>query len=54
LADAIAGVINDPSTKASQFVAKNYGGPDVLTGKKLDAYIQANIDDSKVLMKVMN
>ncbi len=54
LADAIGGVINDPSTKASQFVSKNYGGPDVITGAKLDALMQANVDDSKVLMKVMN
>jgi len=54
LADAIAGVINDGSTKASQFVKARYSGPDVLTGKKLDDFMQFNIDDSKKLMNVMN
>ena len=53
LADAIGGVINDPSTKASKFVSARYGGPEVITGKKLDKFIQANIEDSKKLMKVM-
>lgn len=53
LAEAIGGVINDPSTKASKFVSARYGGPDVLTGKQLDEFIQFNIDDSKKLMKVM-
>jgi tripartite-type tricarboxylate transporter receptor subunit TctC len=53
LADAIGGVINDPSTKASKFVSARYGGPDVITGEKLDKFIQANIEDSKKLMKVM-
>ena len=52
LADAIGGVINDPSTKASKFVSARYGGPEVITGKKLDKFIQANIEDSKKLMKV--
>ena len=52
LADAIGGVINDPSTKASKFVSARYGGPDVITGNKLDKFIQANIEDSKKLMKV--
>ena len=54
LADAIGGVINDKNTKASKFVTSRYGGPDVLTGKKLDDYMQFNIKDSKLLMKVMN
>ena len=54
LADAIGGVINDKNTKASKFVTSRYGGPDVLTGKKLDEFIQFNIKDSKTLMKVMN
>ena len=53
LADAIGGVINDPSTKASKFVSARYGGPDVITGEKLDKFIQANIEDSIKLMKVM-
>jgi len=53
LAKAIAGVINDPSTKASQFVTKNYGGPDVVIGGKLDALMKANVKDAKILMKVM-
>ena len=52
LADAIGGVINDPSTKASKFVSARYGGPEVITGKKLDKFIQVNIEDSKKLMKV--
>ena len=53
LADAIGGVINDPSTKASKFVTARYGGPDVLTGKKLDNFIEANIKDALKLMKIM-
>lgn len=54
LADAIGGVMNDKSTKASQFVSARYGGPVVITGKKLDEMIQFNIKESKMLMKVMN
>ena len=54
LADAIGDIINDKNTKASKFVTSRYGGPDVITGKKLDDYIQFNIKDSKMLMKVMN
>ena len=54
LGDAIGEVINDKSTKASKFVTKAYGGPDVVTGAKLDAYIQKGISDAKTLMKVMN
>jgi len=53
LADAIGEVINDPSTKASKFVSKRYGGPDVVIGKKLDAYIANEIKTAKVLMKLM-
>ena len=54
LADAIGGVINDKNTKASKFVTSRYGGPDVITGKKLDDLMEFNIKDSKKLMKVMN
>ncbi len=54
LADAIGGVINDKNTKASKFVTSRYGGPDVITGKKLDELIRFNIVDSRKLMKVMN
>ena len=54
LADGIGSIINDKSTKASQFVSKRYGGPEVITGKKLDDMIAANIAESKMLMKVMN
>jgi tripartite-type tricarboxylate transporter receptor subunit TctC len=53
LADAIGGIINDPSTKASQFVSRAYGGPDVMTGQKLDTYINDQIKISNVLMKLM-
>ena len=53
LADAIGGIINDPSTKASQFVSRAYGGPDVMTGKVLDTYINDQIKISNVLMKLM-
>ena len=53
LADAIGDIINDSSTKASQYVSKGYGGPDVITGKKLDAFIQNEIKIAKVLMKLM-
>ncbi len=52
LGDAIGGIINDPTTKASKFVSKAYGGPDVMTGKKLDAYINNEIKVAKVLMKL--
>jgi tripartite-type tricarboxylate transporter receptor subunit TctC len=53
LADAIGGIINDPSTKASQFVSRAYGGPDVMTGTVLDTYINDQIKISNVLMKLM-
>lgn len=54
LAGAIGEIINDKSSKASMFVSKAYGGPDVITGKKLDDYIASEIADSRKLMKVMN
>ena len=50
LAGAIGNIINDKSTKASQFVSKAFGGPEVLTGKALQAYMVKNIEDSKIIM----
>ncbi|MFC6762101.1 hypothetical protein ACFQFQ_25460 [Sulfitobacter porphyrae] len=37
LGDAIEDVLNDSSTEANKLVTKGFGGPDVITGKALDA-----------------
>jgi len=53
LADAIGGIINNPSSKPSKFVTARYSGPDVMSGKKLDAWMKAERVASRKLMKVM-
>lgn len=53
LADAIGGIIKNPNTKASKFVTARYSGPDVMSGKELDAWMKAERVASRKLMKVM-
>lgn len=53
LADSIGGIIKNPSTKASKFVTARYSGPDVMSGKKLDAWMKAELVTSRKLMNVM-
>lgn len=53
LADAIGEVINDPTTKVSQFVTNRYGGPDVITGHKLDEMIKRDLEKAKELIKLV-
>lgn len=54
IADAIYDVVNDKSTKAHQFISKNFGPPPLVTGAKLDAQMKANVDESKALLKAVN
>ena len=50
MADAIAGVLADKSTKAAQFVQRAFGGPQLISGAALDKLIADGIADSKTLM----
>lgn len=54
IADAVYDVVNDKNTKAHQFISKNFGPPPLVTGDKLDAQMQANVDESKSLLKAVN
>lgn len=50
LGDAIAEVLNDPSTQAHALVVKNFGGPAVLTGTALKDTLSKLMSDSKNLL----
>ena len=52
IAAAIAGVLNDKSTKAADFVGKAFGGPQLISGPALQKLIDGGIDASKKLMAV--
>lgn len=51
LGNAIAEIVNDPSSKANQFINKAFGGPTVLTGGELDKKVAAQLDASERLLK---
>ena len=51
LADTIASVLNDKSTKAAQFVTRAFGGPLLISGAALDKLIADEIASSKQLME---
>ena len=51
LADAIASVLNDKSTKAAQFVTRAFGGPRLISGAALDKLVADGIASSKQLME---
>ena len=51
LADAIASVLNDKSTKAAQFVTRAFGGPRLISGAALDKLVADGIASSRQLME---
>ena len=50
IANGIAEVLNDKSTKAAQFVQRAFGGPKLISGNALDEMIASGIADSKELI----
>lgn len=50
LADAIAAVVSDPSTKAGGLITKAFGGPAVIKGADLDAVVTKGFDESEALI----
>jgi len=50
LSDAIADVLNDPSTQAHALVVKSFGGPAVLTGDALNDKLSKLMTESKDLL----
>ena len=51
LADAIAAILKDKSTKAAQFVTRAFGGPLLISGAALDKLVADGIASSKQLME---
>ena len=51
LADAIASVLKDKSTKAAQFVTRAFGGPLLISGAAVDKLIADGIASSRQLME---
>ena len=49
LAKAIAAIVTDSSTKAGQFIVKAFGGPTIIAGDELDAYLQEGFDAAGAL-----
>ena len=50
IADAVAAVLTDKSTKAAQFVQRAFGGPQLISGAALEKLIADGIAGSKKLM----
>jgi len=51
LADAIASILKDKSTKAAQFVTRAFGGPLLISGAALDKLLADGVASSKKLME---
>ena len=51
LADAIAAILKDKSTKAAQFVTRAFGGPLLISGAALDKLLADGVASSKKLME---
>lgn len=54
LGAAIKGVLEDRTTEANTLVTKSFGGPDVLIGEELDAYMQKSKADAGALLQSVN
>lgn len=50
LSSAIAGIVNDESTKAGGFIRKAFGGPITISGAELDAIMAADVKAASALM----
>ncbi len=50
LADAIAGVVTDESTKAGALIKRAFGGAKIIQGAELDALIKKGYDESEQLL----
>lgn len=53
IAKAIGEVVNDPSSKTHQFIAKAFGPPLVVSGSDLDALITSQVEDNKKMLKAL-
>jgi tripartite-type tricarboxylate transporter receptor subunit TctC len=53
IAKAIGEVVNDPSSKTHQFIAKAFGPPLVVSGGDLDAMIASQVEDNKKMLKAL-
>ena len=51
MADAVAAVLNDKSTKAAQFVQRAFGGPQLISGAALEKLIATSIETNKKLIE---
>ena len=50
MADAVASVLNDKSTKAAKFVQRAFGGPQLISGAALEKLIADSLDNNKKLI----
>ena len=51
LSDALAGVANNPESKAGGLIKKAFGGATIIKGAELDALLVSNSEDSAALMQ---
>ncbi|MEO1494705.1 MAG: tripartite tricarboxylate transporter substrate binding protein [Pseudomonadota bacterium] len=54
IANAIAEIVEDESTKAHEILTKGFGGVVVIKGDALDAVLAKDLEDSKALLKAAN
>ncbi len=54
LAAAFAEIISDKNSEVNKFITARYTGPDLISGKALDDFIQNGLKESKTLMSVTN
>ena len=54
IAAAMHEVVSDQNTKAFEFIRNGFGVPPLLMGDKLDAHMQASLDESKALLKAVS
>ena len=50
MADAVASVLTDKSTKAAQFVQRAFGGPSLISGTALEKLVADSIENNKKLI----
>jgi len=53
LAGAIAAVVSDPDSRSFELVTRGFGGPAVLTGAELDAFLARQWDESEAMVQRM-
>lgn len=48
---AVGAVASDPDSKLNAFLNKNFSGPDLMQGAKLQAYIESSYREAGILLK---